>query len=525
MTDRGLARTAGLMMFLIFISRVLGFVRLRAASEVFGRTAETDAFNAAFVLPDLMYFLLVAGALSSAFIPVFTSYLAKNEEQEGWIVASTFLTATGALLILLTVLGVIFTPVLAPLVAYRFAGEQKLLLIHLMRVMFPTVFFTALSGLTVGILNSYHHFLAPVTGPIFYNIAIILGAYLLGPRIGITGMAIGTIIGAIGNFTIQLAVLLRMGHQYRPMLKLSHPGIRRILHLMLPALVGLSVTQLNQIITQNLASGLAQGSITALQLANRLMQFPLGIFAMGISQVYFPTMTKQVAQGAMDQFRATFSRGLRAILFITIPSAVGLVVLRVPLIRLLFQAGEFDASDTQATAHALLFYGLGLVAQSGIQILTRIYYSLQDTRTPVKIGVISVAINTSLSIGLLRWTNLAHGSLALAYSIAATVNFLLYLTILKRRLGRIDGKKLVQTVVKSGIASAVMAIAVTWGMNSITPHIPVHTGTGRLIEVLVLTGIGVGVYIGITYSLKMEEAVDALAILTRRLRRHEDRRN
>ncbi len=518
MSQQRLARTAGVMMILIFISRVLGFVRLRAASEVFGRTAETDAFNAAFVIPDLMYFLLVAGALSSAFIPVFTGYLAKNEEKEGWVVASTFLTATGIALVGLTILGVIFTPVLAPLVAYQFTGEQRLLLIHLMRVMFPAVFFTALSGLTAGVLNSYNHFAIPVIGPIFYNIFIILGAYLLGPRLGITGMAIGTIVGAMANFGLQLAALLLQTKYYRPTLRLSHPGMQRIIHLMLPAIIGLSITQLNQIITQNLASGLAQGSITALQLANRLMQFPLGIFAMGISQVYFPTMTRQVAQGEMDQFRNTFSRGLRAILFITIPSAVGLVVLRVPLVRFLFQAGEFTNSDTQATAYALLFYSLGLVAQSGIQILTRIFYSLQDTRTPVKVGIASVALNASLSIWLLRTTNLAHGALALAYSAAAVMNFLLYLGLLKYRLGKIDGRKLVLTIGKSSAASAFMAVGVIWANTLVSPYLPTEAALGRMLEVGILAGLGVLLYGGAAYLLRMEEAQETLGIFLRRFR-------
>ena len=356
-----------------------------------------------------------------------------------------------------------------------------------------------------------------MVGPIIYNLFIILGAYLLGPRMGITGMAVGTVVGACANFLLQFAVLLRVKWQYRPTLQLSHPGIKQMLRLMLPAILGLSITQLNQIITQNLASGLAQGSITALQLANRLMQFPLGIFAMATSQVYFPTMTRQVAQGQMDAFRETFSKGLRSILFVTIPSAAGLIVLRVPLVSFLFETGEFTASDTMATAHALLYYCLGLAAQSGIQIITRIYYSLQDTKTPVKISVITMVLNTGLSLFLLITTSLAHGALALAYSASAVLSFCLYLLILRGKLGRIDGRRLVSTIVKATVASGVMALAVVWAGKIITPYLA-GKWWATTAQVLVLSGWGVLVYGLITYGLRMEEAQEILDIFLRRFK-------
>ena len=412
MSTKPLARTAVSMMFLIFVSRLLGFVRLRAASEVFGRTWHTDAFNAAFVIPDLMYYLLVGGALSSAFIPVFTSYLAKGEEAEGWNLASSFLNLTFLGLVAFSLLGMAFSPQLAPLVAYNFTGEQRELLIYLMRIMFPAVFLTALSGLAVGVLNSYQRFILPVMGPILYNIGIILGAYLLGPRMGIVGMAVGTVAGAAANFSLQLVQLRRWRSNYRLTINWHHPGMRRIFALMGPAVISLSIAQINLIISQNLASGLAKGTITALGLANRLMQFPLGVFAMGISQVIFPTMTRQAAVEDWPTLRHTFSRGLRSIFYITIPSAIGLLALGDPIVRLLFQAGEFGPDDTAATAYALLFYAPGLVALSGTQLLTRIYYSLQDTRTPVKVGIQAVIINTILSLGFLKFTSLDSGGLA-----------------------------------------------------------------------------------------------------------------
>lgn len=505
MPSKPLAKTAVSMMFLIFVSRILGFVRLRAASEVFGRTWHTDAFNAAFVIPDLMYYLLVGGALSSAFIPVFTSYLAKGEEEEGWDLASSFLNLTFLALVAFSLLGIIFSPQLAPLVAYRFTGEQRELLVYLMRIMFPAVFFTALSGLAVGILNSYQRFILPVMGPILYNIGIILGAYILGPRIGIVGMAIGTVAGAVANFTLQLVQLRKWRHSYKLKIDLHHPGIRRIFTLMGPTVISLSVAQLNLLISQNLASGLAKGTITALSLANRLMQFPLGVFAMGISQVIFPTMTRQAAVGDWSTLRHTFSRGLRSIFFITIPSAVGLLALGEPIVRLLFQAGAFGAEDTAATAYALLFYAPGLVALSGIQLLTRIYYSLQDTRTPVKVGIQGVIINTVLSLVFLKFTNLESGGLALAYSITNIANMTSYVIRLRRKMGAIDGRRILTCLAKAAAAASVMGIVVYELTGLIGTYINLAALTGRTLQVVVPMGVGALLYLLLTWLLRMEE--------------------
>ena len=278
------ARAAGIVMFAIFLSRVLGFVRERAIAAVFGRTGATDVFFAAFAIPDLMYQLLVGGVISSAFIPVFTQYLARDDEKQAWYVASSFINLVGILLVSFTLLGIVFAPIIAPLVGIGFAGEQRDLLISLMRITFPAVFFTALSGISMGILNSYQRFTLPAVGPLVYNTAQILSAYLIGPLLGIVGVAYGTVVGAFGSVFVQVPLVARLGRRYyRGLIDLKHQGIRRIIKLMIPAIIGLSIAQINMIIGQNLASLLQTGSIAALRLANRLINFPLGIFAMGLS--------------------------------------------------------------------------------------------------------------------------------------------------------------------------------------------------------------------------------------------------
>ncbi len=513
------AKAASIVMLAILVSRILGFIRERAVAEVFGRTATTDVFFAAFALPDLMYQLLVGGALSSAFIPVFTQYLAKDDEKEAWYVASVFLNTTFLVLLLLMIIGVVFTPSLAPLVGMGFSGEQRDLLVLLMRVTFPAVFFTALAGLCMGVLHSYQTFFLPALGPIVYNLGQILGAYILGPIIGIMGMAVGTVFGALGNFSIQFPAVVRKAKtHYRPVLDFKHPGIRRMVMLMLPAVLGLSISQLNVIVSQNLASTLETGSIVALRLANRLINFPLGIFAMGISTAVFPTLARLTARGETGEFSRTLSFGLRIVFFVTIPSAAGMAFLRVPIVRLLFESGEFFAADTLATAFVLLFYVPGLIAQAALQVTTRGFYSLQDTRTPVKIGFVTVVLNFLLSLAFLKWTDLGAGGLAFAYSLSSIFNMILALGILGRRLGGLVDKRLLRTFAKSTIASVMMGVSAFFTASLMDNYLSMTSKLGELVQTFAAIGVGILVYSALSLILKMEETQYILGLVRRKLK-------
>lgn len=511
-TRRAVASAAGMIMVAILVSRIMGFFRETIAGKLFDRMA-TDAFFAAFVAPDLMYYFLVGGALSAAFIPVFTQYLAAGDEREAWKVASSFLNIAVILLVIVTAMGVLFAPALAPLVAYKFTGEKARLLVYLIRIMFPAVFFTALAGLSMGVLNSYQHFFAPAYGPVIYNIVIIIGAYVLGREMGVTGLALGVVGGAASNFLLQLLFVARMRVPYVFSIDLRNPGLRRIGTLMLPALVGLSVTQVNLVVNQNLASGLAEGSITALRFANRLMQLPLGLFALAISTAVFPTMTRQVARGELDQFKNTVSLATRMVFFITLPAAAGLIALRVPIVRLLFEGGEFTRADTLSTAYALLFYSLGLFAHSGVQIVTRAYYSLQDTRTPVKVGLLTVAANILMNLALLKYTNLAHGGLALAFSLTGIMNLLVLLAILRVKMGGIDGRRITLSFVQALVASLAVAVAsrITSNIIEAAPGFMKATSflrfpVGSLVQVSLAIIVGTAAFVGVATGFRMEEA-------------------
>jgi putative peptidoglycan lipid II flippase len=483
--------------------------------------AETDAFFAAFVIPDFMYYLLVGGALSAAFIPLFSGYLARGEEEEGWRMTSTFLNITVIFLSVFTLLGMIFARQLAPLVAYDFRDEQLRLLVQLIRMMFPAVFFTALAGLMGGILHSYRHFFIPALGPVIYNIGIILGAFYLGRGLGIKGMAVGVVVGAMANFFTQAIYLAKItGGGYDPSyLNTRHPGFRKILVLMVPALIGLSATQLNNWVTINMASGLAEGSITALRFGQRLILLPLGIFAMAISTVFFPTLARFAARKRWKDFQDNLALAVRAIFYITVPAAVGFVILRYNIIQLLFEYNKFTARDTEMTAYALLFYSLGLFAHGAIQILPRGFYALKDTVTPVKITGATMGLGIALNFLFLKYTGLKHGGLALSFSLMGIVNMVASLLLLRRKIGSIRGRSLLHTLVFSLLAAAGMGIVISFLQKPWGNLLAFLNVSGFWLVFLQTTGIigaGILVYLILSKIFRMEELEILWKLMLRR---------
>lgn len=520
--QKRLARDAGMVMILILASRLLGFFRERAIADVFGLNIETDIFRLAFNIPDLMYFLLIAGGLNAAFIPVFTGYLARDEEDEGWRLAATFLSVIVALLALMVVLGIAFSPQLSPLVAYGYRGEARALLVRLMRLMFPAVFFTALAGAGMGIHRSYQNFAPPMWGPIVYNACIIASTYLLGRDLGVVGMAYGTVAGAIANFLVQLPFVWRKSRGKRLAIDLAHPGLRQVLRLMGPAVVSLSIYQVNFIISSNLASGLSEGSPTALRIAQTIVQLPLGVFGMGVGMVILPTLSGLAARGERDELREMFSQGIRTVFFITVPAAAGLIVLRTPIVRLLFETGQFDAADTAMAAYALLFLAIGVWAQSGVQVLTQVYYAMQETKTLMRVSATALGLNTLLSILFIRYTPLAHGGLALASSLTVIVNLASYLWILRKRIGRIDGGRIARSLGLAGLAAVVMSAAVHWAWEASSGWFRETTPalTWRLVAVV---AVGVTVYALAALALRMPE-LHTIREMIARPRRPDQRR-
>ncbi len=455
-----IARAAGVVSGATLVSRVLGFLRDLIIASAFGAGTATDAFFAAFRLPNMLRELLGEGALSAAFIPVFSESLTRRGREGAWRLAWTALTLLASLLTLISTVGILLAPFLVRLIAPGFAAvPAKLnLAIFLARVMFPYILFVGMAALLMAILNAQGHFATPALSPTMLNIAMIGCALFLTPHVDppILALAIGVLIGGVGQLVIQVPVAWRRGMSEHRGIDLGDPDIGRIARLMAPGVAGLAITQVNVFIGTFLASFLGEGSISVLYYAFRLIQFPIGIFGVAIATAAFPTMARHAADRSLEAVGATAAYALRLVLFVTLPCMVGLLVFRVPIVQLLFERGAFDRTVTLATADALLFYTLGLGAYVSTRVLVPAFYSIQDTSTPVKIGAAAVLVNIICSLLFMR--PLGAGGLALATAVSSFVNLAFLLFALRRRLGRFGTVSLLSPLSRLGAAATAMGL-------------------------------------------------------------------
>lgn len=368
----------------------------------------------------------------------------------------------------------------------------------------------------MGILNAHKIFWPSAVGTVLYNASIIVFGTLFSKMgAGISGFAFGVVIGAVANFAVQIPALRRLGVHYYPVIDWHHPGVRRIAALAIPIVLSYTLNQFQVVVNSHLGSSLPPGSLTAVWQSYRLFQLPVGIFAMSVAVAVFPTLTEQAAIKQWDEFRRTSSGAIRTVIFITMPVSVGMIVLRFPLVRVLFQHGAFKESDTVATAFPLFYFGLGIVAQSVIQILPRMFYALQDTWTPVVLGLISMAVNIVAMILLVG--PLSQGGLAFATSISSVVNMFLLLYRLRKKVGTIDGRRLTGTLLKSLLASLVMG-GVVWAWSMWLSR---HLGFGTLASILVLlsgSAIGAVIFALLAKLMQMEEFAQVVGLAERKLK-------
>jgi putative peptidoglycan lipid II flippase len=527
------ARAAGIMLAAILASRVLGLLRDIVVSKYFGANAFTDAYKAAFTLPDLFYYVIAGGAISSAFIPVFTEYITKGEEEEAWKVYSIFGTAISLGLVLLIVVGELFARPLLSLLVRGFQPDQLNLTAALTRIVFPAQLCFFLGGLMMSTLYVRNHFLVPALGPVVYNLFVIAGGiagnYAWGPRQGVFGLAWGVLAGAfIGNVVMQGMMMKRVGVSYRASLNVRHPGVIKVTKLMLPVLLGLSITQLHAIISRPFASYLAHGSITWLDNANKVMQMPMAIFAQALSVAIFPTLSAMAARGDMDGLRKNFSLGLRAIFFLTVPAAALLMVLAEPVVRLLFQWGRFSPADTHATAVATIFYCVGLFAYSGAAIVARGFYALQNTLTPMIVGTVVTVAYVGLNFLLMR-PPLLHSGLALSMSIAGILNLLALLILFKKRVGDIHEGEIMRSFLKVTLASAIAGAATWLARLALDRALHGHilrpdglwtlTASGALTQLLGAGTIGLLAYLVLVRAFRVPEAEFVMDTVLKKLKR------
>jgi len=514
-------------------SRVMGLVREIVMARLFGASMVFDAFRLGFQLPNLTRDLFAEGALSSAFVPLFTEYLTKRGKEEAQRLANLVMTAVIVVIGSICVLGFIFAPQLVDLFASGFAlvpGKRELA-IKLTRIMFPFLLMVALAAQAMGMLNACNQFGVPALASTMFNIGsvasgLVIG-YLLGPYAGITpieGMAWGVVFGGALQYFWQLPAVFRQGFRPKLLADFSDPGLRHILKMMLPAILGSAAVQINVMVNTNFASYIDDpargynGPVSWLGWAFRFMQFPLGMFGVAIASATLPTISRSIASGDHEDFRRTLSRSLGFVFLLTVPSSIGLVVLGRAMVAAIYEGGKFDAYDTRQTALALNCYALGLAGYAALKVLTQAFYAMKDSRTPMLVSLASIVINYGVASLTLKHTDLGHAGLALSTSAGALFNFSALFWILRNRIGGIYGRSLASSIGRMSLSSLAMGVAVALLNMAIEGQL----GTGRMasvIDLAVCIPVGVLAFYLVTKRLQVPELELAVGAFEKPLRR------
>ncbi|RPH51102.1 MAG: murein biosynthesis integral membrane protein MurJ [Desulfobacteraceae bacterium] len=498
------------------LSRILGFVRDIVIAWYFGAGLGSDAFFVAFRIPNLFRRLFAEGSLSISFIPVFAEYLTKQGKNEADRLAGSAARLLSLILIVAVIFGIILSPLIVRLIAPGFsdtAGKYTLT-VSLTRIMFPYLFFICLVALFTGILNVLGHFAAPAFAPAILNISMIAALLFIPSGSGEPAkfLAVGVLVGGFLQLAVQIPFLIKKGVYFGKSSGIYHPGLKEVGTLMLPAIFGAAVYQINILIGTLLASFLPEGSVSYLYYADRLVQLPLGIFAISAATAIFPALSRQASGNEMEAFRETFDYSLRIVMFITFPCMIGLIVLREPIVALLFKRGEFDAQTAALTAQALLYYSTGLWAFASVRIIVSVYYALRDTRTPVITALISFLANVVLSLLLMK--PLKHGGLALATSLSSMLNVVLLLLALDIKIGPLMVKRLKESVYKIVTCSLIMGGIVYALASCIMPVENLSFG-GLLSGVTCCILTGIISYAVLSFLIKSNEIKSLIALAGR----------
>ncbi|MFA7308751.1 MAG: murein biosynthesis integral membrane protein MurJ [Patescibacteria group bacterium] len=508
------SRNAAVIAVASLISRVLGLFRDRVLAGEFGAGHQLDSYYAAFRIPDLIFNLLILGALSAAFIPIFSSLVFKDEKK-AWRVVNNFgNVATISLIAILTVV-FIFAPWLVRLITPGFSGEQLATTIWLTRIMLLSPLFFALSSIVGGVLNVFGKFFVYSVAPIIYNIGIIIGALYLVPRYGLEGLAYGVVIGAAGHFLVQVPSLLAVGYRFKPVFDFKDPHLKKILILMIPVTLGLGLTQINIFVDTIIGSWLTEGSIAVIHLANNLISLPIGLVGLSFATSVFPLLSYAYNEKKSDMFALHFTKTFNFIVFLLIPLMVLSLILRAQIVRLVLGAGLFDIIDTVRTSRAFGYFALGLVAEGLLPFLARIFYAINDTKTPLKITAVDVVVNVVASIFFAHFLGLGVAGLALGSTIAAFVSMMCLLYALRTRFPAIDFNAMFLSAGKYIAMSTVAGLA-AYGMLYFTaPLVNTLTTIGLMTQTVFAGGVGIFVYLLLSALLKVGEADKLVALITR----------
>jgi putative peptidoglycan lipid II flippase len=504
--NRRVVRAASVVGAATMLSRICGFLRDMTVALFFGAGAITDAFFVAFRIPNLLRRLLAEGSLTVAFIPVFTGYLESKSRKDAWELANAALGIMALLLVSVTLLGIILAPFIVTVMAPGFTRDpaQYDLTVWLTRLMFPYIFFISLVALAMGILNSLRHFTAPALSPVLLNLAMIAAAFFLRGFFTepIYALAVGVLMGGFLQLVFQWPFLRRVGMTWAPTLNFRHPGLRQVGRLMLPAVFGGAVYQVNIIIGTILASLLSAGGVSYLYYADRLVELPLGIFGIAVGTAALPSLASLVSRKELGEFKKTVAFSLRLILFVTIPATVALLILGEAIISVLFERGAFTAADTRGTNEALFGYALGLWAFATIRVVVSAFHALQDMGTPLRAAIMALLVNLAASLALMG--PLAHAGLALATSIASAANVVTLGVILRRRLGTFLDGTFYRALAKTLLSATIMGGALLLLTHLLAPVADLSGGEKALF-LAAAVGMGLVSFFLATWALGCEE--------------------
>jgi putative peptidoglycan lipid II flippase len=507
MPSRTILKWTGIVTALLVISRLLGFFREAAIGYRFGAGLETDAYMAAVVIPQIL-FLSFNDSIKTAFIPVYGEY---HRDEKGKELAATSYVILGLVLTLFTAILMVLAPLVTRLVAPGFAPDKYAITVPMVRIMLPGLLFMGLSGLSSGVLHTKRNFVIPAIPAYSSNLIIIATAVFFGARYGIEGLAWGTTLGFASQFLVQLPAVAKHG-VFRGKINWRHPGLKKMGKVLPPILLGGAAIEFKTLVDRVFGSYLGDGPISALSFANRIYLLPNGILILALLTVIYPTLVELNVEGKFAEFKKTFRGGMGLIVVLMLPMMVGLVLLRVPVVRLLFERGAFTPEDTAMTAYALAFYGVSLLPLGIMLLAKRTFFAMKDTLTPMLFMIFTEALNILFNFLLIK--PLGHGGIALGTSLAVYVGAIGLTFLLWRRIGTFGGRKLFSTFIKAGFATAVMGFVVVYGSRFLTAAGSVR----QAVELAALIGLGAAVYFAVAFALKVEELDIGMDIIRRKLK-------
>jgi len=518
-------KASGVIAIAVMCSRVLGLIREILFNSLFG-TAAMGLFIIAFRIPNLLRDLFAEGALSTAFVTVFSQRIEKDGERSAWVLASKMMTLVAVFMSLVSLVGILFSSQLVGLLARGFAPGEMAFTILLTQIMYPFILLVSLAALVMGMLNSRNIFAAPAMASSFFNIGSILGGVLFGwlidPGFGknaLIGLALGTLLGGLLQLCTQFPSLRRAGFVFRWDFRWRDPGIRKILILMVPSVIAASAVQVNVLVNTGFAAHVGSEAVTWLNSAFRLMQLPIGVFGVAVATITLPVVSRIAVDVDTSLFGPTLGKAMRLAVFLTLPAAVGLWFLAGPIIGLIYEHGKFLATDTLQTGMALQYYALGLVAYSCIKVLSPAFYAINHKWTPMLVSFGSVALNVVLNYWFMFHVGLGHLGLALSTTICAVLNFAVLYLLMRGPARGLDSGKFLGTLIKCALATVPLGMVCWGGLLARSSVWPSPLLWQQAAAIFVIIGAGAVVYLGTCLLLRVEETGDTMKIVRRRLQR------